>query len=643
MLLGDNGIITKAKNAKKQYEISTATEEIKLALLEEQMNVNTNVNLDGQFHYERVWNNLRQNDGNLSVTEDSAEKCYYLIYKGFKFKIDENNNVTYIGDGEKVEGNEEPEDPEPTEYTITYYKNDGTDEKIDQIVEIGTETILDLDKFSRNGYAIEGWYANTECTGDKITKVSDNIELYAKWKVNTVTITYVGNGGTYNSSTAIIENASVNSTITLAQNKFTRSMYDFVCWTLPNGTECDAGSNYNIGEEAITLTAKWESKVSEELSYLRTTGEQYIDTGIKPNQDTSVEIKFQITSQKTQAIYGIRDTNSLNTYCLWYYNHTDHTTDDESYLDGYRTDYNTNIYFTNNTDKTIKIIKQEKNKIYIDGNLAYTHTNSNFSNTSNLLLFCLKTNNSNALHTEYEATLNFYYCKIWQGESLVADYIPVVDKNGKACIFDKVSNNFKYNSDTRNKDFERPSEINEIISVYASGKYIDTGFKPNYNTSIEMKCTRTTAGTQFLYGSRVTNVSNTFCSCYVEDNGLRFDYNTTVGTNNFLTNVVNTMYTIKQDKNKFYLNNTYKGEYTYSNFNASHNLYLFCVNNNGTPSLFSNLRIYYCKIWDNGTLIRDYIPALDTNNIPCLYDKVNKTYNYGKNASGNISNLDMGK
>lgn len=41
-------------------------------------------------------------------------------------------------------------------------------------------------------------------------------------------------------------------------------------------------------------------------------------------------------------------------------------------------------------------------------------------------------------------------------------------------------------------------------------------------------------------------------------------------------------------------------------------------------------KLYYLKIWDGTTLIRDYIPVLDSNNIPCLYDRVNETFNYNE-------------
>lgn len=39
-------------------------------------------------------------------------------------------------------------------------------------------------------------------------------------------------------------------------------------------------------------------------------------------------------------------------------------------------------------------------------------------------------------------------------------------------------------------------------------------------------------------------------------------------------------------------------------------------------------RIYYMKIYVDAVLVRDFIPVLDENNVPCMYDKVSKTYFY---------------
>lgn len=45
---------------------------------------------------------------------------------------------------------------------------------------------------------------------------------------------------------------------------------------------------------------------------------------------------------------------------------------------------------------------------------------------------------------------------------------------------------------------------------------------------------------------------------------------------------------------------------------------------------FSKVRIYYLKLYDEGELARDFIPILDGDNKPCLYDKVEKKYYYNQ-------------
>lgn len=67
-----------------------------------------------------------------------------------------------------------------------------------------------------------------------------------------------------------------------------------------------------------------------------------------------------------------------------------------------------------------------------------------------------------------------------------------------------------------------------------------------------------------------------------------------------------------------------------SSFNSNYSLWIFALNNGG--SLFGGalMKLYYLKIWDNGVLIRDYIPVkniLNDNKI-CLYDKVENKFYY---------------
>ncbi|MBP5344363.1 MAG: hypothetical protein J6Y85_04765 [Alphaproteobacteria bacterium] len=41
--------------------------------------------------------------------------------------------------------------------------------------------------------------------------------------------------------------------------------------------------------------------------------------------------------------------------------------------------------------------------------------------------------------------------------------------------------------------------------------------------------------------------------------------------------------------------------------------------------------MHYFKIWDNGALVRDLVPVLDPDDIPAMYDQVEKRlyYNLG--------------
>jgi hypothetical protein len=43
-------------------------------------------------------------------------------------------------------------------------------------------------------------------------------------------------------------------------------------------------------------------------------------------------------------------------------------------------------------------------------------------------------------------------------------------------------------------------------------------------------------------------------------------------------------------------------------------------------------RIYWMKIWDGQTLVRDFQPCLDASSTPCLYDRVSKQTFYNKGS-----------
>ena len=46
-------------------------------------------------------------------------------------------------------------------------------------------------------------------------------------------------------------------------------------------------------------------------------------------------------------------------------------------------------------------------------------------------------------------------------------------------------------------------------------------------------------------------------------------------------------------------------------------------------------KIYYAKIYENNNLVRDFVPVLDDNGIPCMYDKVTQQFFYNQ-GTGNF-------
>ena len=47
------------------------------------------------------------------------------------------------------------------------------------------------------------------------------------------------------------------------------------------------------------------------------------------------------------------------------------------------------------------------------------------------------------------------------------------------------------------------------------------------------------------------------------------------------------------------------------------------------------MKVYYLKIWQDNTLIRNFIPVIDKNDVPCLYDEVSGELFYNA-GSGNF-------
>ena len=137
------------------------------------------------------------------------------------------------------------------EFTVTVQPNNGT--TVDSFVVTENGTITAPANPTKEGYTFDGWYldANFSTKVDFSTfKVTEDIALYAKWVINTYTVTFNSNGG------SAVANATVNyNTAVTLPNAPTKEGYTFVGWY----TDEACTNQYTNGKITAntTLYAKW--------------------------------------------------------------------------------------------------------------------------------------------------------------------------------------------------------------------------------------------------------------------------------------------------------------------------------------------------------------------------------------------------
>lgn len=185
-----------------------------------------------------------------------------------------------------------------------------------------------------------------------------------------------------------------------------------------------------------------------------------------------------------------------------------------------------------------------------------------------------------------------------------------------------------------------PRDYTKLAYLESTGtQYIDTGFVPNQDTRVLARMLMIPNSTSiFAFGARISTTSNNFCFVTSASNAYVTGYN---NENKSLTSNYNKTVPFVVDKNK---NVTMiDGDIAYTaptaTFTAPKSMTLFAVNNNGTINKGS-VRFYYCKIYDNGTLVRDYIPVKNADGVYGMYDLVNDVF-YGNLGTGTFLGVEL--
>ena len=185
---------------------------------------------------------------------------------------------------------------------------------------------------------------------------------------------------------------------------------------------------------------------------------------------------------------------------------------------------------------------------------------------------------------------------------------------------------------------QEPVELEYIMST--GTQFISTGFIPNNNTRVEMVVAMLNNANGYLFGSLYTNEkaaqedpdTYTYYSVAYNNGTFNMGYNQDNTTTITIGSTLNRM-TIDMNKNQLTINGQ-SVQYDASEFKMKNNMALLTYTKDGffqTPGLAAIL--YSCRIWDNGVLIRDYIPYQNKNGNNGLWDKVNSVF-YGNFGTG---------
>lgn len=166
-----------------------------------------------------------------------------------------------------------------------------------------------------------------------------------------------------------------------------------------------------------------------------------------------------------------------------------------------------------------------------------------------------------------------------------------------------------------------PSGYTQLEYIESSGtQYINTGFNPKSTSRVVMEFEFLKNATASPFMSRDSSNATDMFGVFNINGQLRSDFNT---TKVFFTAGLSPLQKLLYDQNK---NVCTIGNETITNangtFSAPRPLFLFASNDLGTARFFATGKLYLCRIFDNESLIRDFVPCKNAGGAVGLYDTV---------------------
>lgn len=408
-------------------------------------------------------------------------------------------------------------------------------------------------------------------------------------------------------------------------------------------------------EEQIILPERFK-KLDWICSSLQSAGTNYIDTEIKPNQNTGFYVDFEMVNGKTNpiesAVLGSRNGSNNKDFQFSICN---------GGIIRFGDNYEVSVPFGLESRHIVYLKNRE---VYFDNAHKHTLRSNEWQGEFNVYLFSLNNSNSSIQGSETK----IYRAKFYDGDTLLKDFVPAYDTyNCNFCMYDLVNEKAHYmngsgpyTSSMGKKEDEQlgilhklPEGFRKVKYLIANGnQYIDTNYIPTNETGyyIEAQSYSSSKDVHFFGCVNGTSWQTGVGRLYFCTGGSSAFYNCGWGTGQFqLSSSFNSSHMRQELKCEFNFLNRRKAKLTINeidfiyknipnlNFVPSNSIYLFGTNMGGEKIHQTLLgRIDTFLISEGDQIVRQFVPCLDADGILCMYELYTGTVHYNQ-GSGQFS------
>ena len=343
-----------------------------------------------------------------------------------------------------------------------------------------------------------------------------------------------------------------------------------------------------------------------QLNYIQSTGTQYIDTGLVCNKADDYELNLDC-HLTNNAFYA-----GANGYMQF----------QASVTSGVRC--NLKVAYKNNVE-TISVddvVKSTK-----DWTSEYSGANVKIG------LFRLGDANNGWQSTNIQSG-KIYSGSIKKSAEIVRNFVPCKNPSGTVGLYDLVGGEF-YTTPTAAGAVALPEGYTQVEYLQSSGtQYIDTGFKPNQNTAIMIDLDLDGSFSQYCapFGARTGGKAQFWAFTNKEHTTWAARYATTEKS---ISKAITGRRSISLNKNTFSVDKA-SATFASASFQSQYNMWIFAANSSGTAQYLCKAKIYSAQIYDDGVLIRNFVPARNASGTLGLYDTVNGAF-YTNAGSGTFT------